>query len=118
MKNYKRYNCKKKYLVNKERNLLNFAKYLTTYIDNVWLVNNNISKRYEIKPDCQIILPMDFKYDLNSSKDLISIYKGDGFKLLIEISKLKKLEDNLFDSKICSDISDENLSKLFENAFK
>ena len=37
------------YLVNKETNLLNFAKYLTQYTNDAWLINHNLFKSYKIQ---------------------------------------------------------------------
>ena len=107
------------YLVNKETNLLNFAKYLTQYTNDAWLINHNLFKSYKIQQDCRIIFSSKSEYTLSTyDKDLFTVYQGNGFQLFIEISKLEMLENNLFDTGVCKNMSDKNLSKIFKNAFQ
>ena len=51
-------------------------------------------------------------------KDLFTVYNGDRFQLFIEISKLEMLENNVFDTGICKNMSDKKLSEIFKNAFQ
>ena len=107
------------YLVNKETNLLNFAKYLTQYTNDVWLINHNLYKSYKIQQDCRIVFSSKSEYNLSTcDKDLFTAYQGDGFQLFIEIYKFEMLENNLFDVIACKNTSDKQLSEIFKNAFE
>ncbi len=106
------------YLLNKEKNLLNFGKYLTQYTNEAWLINHNLFKSYKINKDCHIVFSSKLEYTVSTRrKDFFTIYQGDSFQLFIESSKFQNLEDNLFDSGVCKNISNKNLSDLFKNAF-
>lgn len=118
----KKYNTvfsKNVYLVNKETNLLNFAKYLTKYTNDAWLINHNLFKSYKIQQDCRIVFPSKSDYTVSTcDKDFYTAYQGDGFQLFIELSKLEILTNNVFDTYVCKNTSDKNLSEIFKNAFQ